>query len=550
MAKFPDGKRARSTVFLLAITAAVPALAQQNPIGDHDAPLGTGGGYGAGSVSPSGQYATALPLDLPPPRGDVPLPLSVTYTGSSQVGEAGLGWSVPFAYVLVSNSVSRRKPYHTEALTVAPSAPERVFLDLGGGPMLMTWTGTGSIYRPFVGDATMELTPIDTVGPEGPQRQWWLEDSAGRRYVFRRIAGLDDPSLWLLTEISDRTRANTVVLEYGAPGEAAGLNEVVLKAISYSPDATGCAKHRVELEYAVPDFVTPGTILAFQHDSGVKRERTTVLKAVDLKVQTQPGCLGARESLTRYELGYEADSDSGMPRLAVVDRLGRGGVGRLPVARYEYGRATNGGEGISFGATLTPTLPDGAATTGSMIDSGSDAVPRYRTSRMTADFTGDGIPDVVYWDGDEMVIARGRVSGAGTTFDTPIPLFPDPVVTIDVLGEQTSRAHRYQYSNQANEVSTWIQVLDWNGDGRLDIVDAKGGRGIDGEISPDYWRVLINVPSASAAGVDWRERHVYIEPIREALRARGHGPLWEDSPLPLSRAQTASSERPHSHGGA
>jgi len=69
-----------------------------------------GPGASGGPVSPIGAYGTAVPLDLPTPRGEVPLPLSIIYTGSSRVGAAGAGWDIPLSFVRRSYSTTRRKP--------------------------------------------------------------------------------------------------------------------------------------------------------------------------------------------------------------------------------------------------------------------------------------------------------------------------------------------------------------------------------------------------------------------------------------------------------
>jgi hypothetical protein len=87
-------------------------------------------GYGSGGVSPTGRYRAAVPLDLPVARGALPVPLAVVYDGGNRVGEAGLGWSIPYSFVHRSTSLSRRKSVHTSG-GATPAPPERVFLNLG-----------------------------------------------------------------------------------------------------------------------------------------------------------------------------------------------------------------------------------------------------------------------------------------------------------------------------------------------------------------------------------------------------------------------------------
>src|SRR5690606_12870589 len=134
--------------------------AEYQPLGGHYAPLGSGTGFGGATAT--GAYQTALPIALPAARGDVPVPFSVVYVGDTRVGEAGLGWRIPIASVHVSDTVSRRKPH--QAIAVDPEGPDidvtraaqRVFLDLGGGPMLMTHTREQDLYRPVAAQARLE----------------------------------------------------------------------------------------------------------------------------------------------------------------------------------------------------------------------------------------------------------------------------------------------------------------------------------------------------------------------------------------------------------
>ncbi len=113
---------------LLAFTGH--AGAQITPVGGHHPTRGPGGGLEAG-VSPTGGYNTAVPLELPSPRGQIPVPLTVTYTGGTRAGAAGVGFDVPLSYVRMSRQLRGRKP----AIDGGPP-PERLFLSIGS-PILM-----------------------------------------------------------------------------------------------------------------------------------------------------------------------------------------------------------------------------------------------------------------------------------------------------------------------------------------------------------------------------------------------------------------------------
>ena len=76
----------------VALTAAVlaqPARAQLSlpPAGP------AGGGFSGGN---SGGYGASVPLDFPPARGGLPIPVQITYSEHG-VGAAGKGWDVPLS---------------------------------------------------------------------------------------------------------------------------------------------------------------------------------------------------------------------------------------------------------------------------------------------------------------------------------------------------------------------------------------------------------------------------------------------------------------------
>ena len=140
-----------------------------------------------------------MPLELPPPRGALPVPLSIAYTGSPRAGAAGQGWDIPLSYVRRSTSARRRKPYanHPNSSSEAPIGAERVTLSLGGQVTLMS--SMAGVWRPTRGSAYMELR--ETSGG------WSLKTLNNLEYVFRSAgsmnSGVSDANLWLLAEIRD-----------------------------------------------------------------------------------------------------------------------------------------------------------------------------------------------------------------------------------------------------------------------------------------------------------------------------------------------------------
>lgn len=93
------------TICCLPLTVS----AQLAPVvGTHYAARASETGF-AGAVNSTGGYGASVPLDLPPVRGDLPLPLQVVY-GGHQIGAAGLGWDVPLSYIFRSATIGHRRP--------------------------------------------------------------------------------------------------------------------------------------------------------------------------------------------------------------------------------------------------------------------------------------------------------------------------------------------------------------------------------------------------------------------------------------------------------
>src|SRR5712675_1832230 len=91
----------------LALTSLAISLAA-NPA---SAQLATGGGQDGGSLAAggfagltnSGGYSTSVPLDLPPARGGLSIPVQIVY-GERGLGAAGLGWDVPLSFIRRDNT--------------------------------------------------------------------------------------------------------------------------------------------------------------------------------------------------------------------------------------------------------------------------------------------------------------------------------------------------------------------------------------------------------------------------------------------------------------
>jgi hypothetical protein len=242
-----------------------------------------------------------------------------------------------------------------------------------------------------VASGSNELTPVASdiyvqlwENPTGTG-QWKARDAGGREYWFTKLPALGDDTLWVLTEIRDRTGNNRVVLTYevdthanlscgtwGANGDAAWTPapELRLTQVAYGhAPGTECPKYQVVLEYGADVVSWPGgneqstqglcatqiggsglptlalRLLGFLDDDGHARVRTQLLKKVRVLANETTACTASgAKTIRTYELAYVPDADTGMPRLQAVDMLGTAGSAgpRIPVRRFSYGSVTGG----------------------------------------------------------------------------------------------------------------------------------------------------------------------------------------------------------------
>jgi hypothetical protein len=104
-----------------------------------------------------------------------------------------------------------------------------------------------------------------------------------------------------------------------------------------------------------------------------------------------------------------------------VDRIGEEEA-RLPLARYEYGAATSAEQVLGSGATIPRVLkyskagsvalpPEVSGLAGTLATTWQSSPTRYKTTHTLQDFTGDGLPDLIFPNpegGSQLWIARNE----------------------------------------------------------------------------------------------------------------------------------------------
>ncbi|MGY4366832.1 hypothetical protein ACVW1A_002897 [Bradyrhizobium sp. LB1.3] len=577
---------------LIVVLATLQSLAiarAAEPPGDRTfTPLG-GGTFGASaSVGPRGNLAVSLPLVFPSPRGGLPLPFAVSYTGSNRVGAAGLGWDVPIAGVTWQRNLSRRKPLHRFQGQTDPATAERVFVDIGNGPMLMSSTNTPGVYQTF-GRGYFELT-FATSAFHG-------RDASGRVWVFRKLPALYDDDFFPLVRIEDASGNNRVDFRYEVYDKFSpdpvkypysqsqlSMRELVLREISFSHDASkACPKYRIELDYtkwqSLNYPVTYPGLIGLDIQAGRPRPRTQILRDVKIRSNADWLCaasapLGLPHEITErtYRIAYAPDELTGQPRLAKVDMFGANDPGAdlataVPVVAYRYGSPLAPSQPqnappaariirppwdnplvsseLHYAATEQLVLPAAPAgpNDGFTASYGAGGGTLYGLVRVFQDFNGDGRSDFLTLNasGNNPVLAINRPSPAGNDYSTlqsPVNLPNAPAAPYNIGTPDLG----FNLPVVPTLNNTYQQVIDFNGDGRPDIVITTEGRNSSGDRDPDYWKILINTPGPSGQPSDivWLERQVDISALRAVIQQNFSLSLIASTderskPLPLAR---------------
>ncbi|HMG22977.1 MAG TPA: hypothetical protein VK607_16695, partial [Kofleriaceae bacterium] len=348
-------------------------------------------------MNSSGGYQASVPLDLPGARGGLPVPVRIVYTERG-VGAAGLGWDVPLSYVRRDTTFARRRPVGTAG--VAPQGREQLSVVLDGRRIDLVQTATAWVARRDAPDIELRAQADGS---------WVMFDGQGRTYLFSSPSpALIGTNLWLLTDVSSAV-GSKLHLDYGisalslAGGPAISID---LTSVSYnsSPTTTGCYKNTVDLAYDSSGSA-PLSIAVL---NGVVMARMHKLTSVD--VSGVSACGVTPELIRSYQLAYQADVDTGEPRLVTVHVVGRAGTLEnqtpMPIASYQYGSASSA---VKLVFQPAGSLPSGFANLGNTSKSTapvSGVGQGYATALMFTDVTGDGRPDRITFADGQLSVAR------------------------------------------------------------------------------------------------------------------------------------------------
>ncbi|MEJ7729938.1 MAG: VCBS repeat-containing protein [Polyangiaceae bacterium] len=520
---------------LALVTAATlsvsttPARAQLPPTGAHYGARASDTGHA--STTSSGGYSASLPFDLPGPRGDLPVPFGVSYSGHG-VGAAGLGWDVPLSYIRRTQSLAHRRPLFGPGN--APQGFDRVTVVLEGREVsLIEVNGSWIAHQ----DAPQLVATYDA-----GSKTWKMQDGVGWTWWFSEPAALSGAGMWLLDAVTSPSAGNSVDLEYEVtPQVFAGGDGVSIDLTQVSYDVhpeEDCRKHRIDLLYGAP--AAAPLAMHLLEDRVVVRTR--LLEHVD--VTARASCVDAPQSLRRYDLSYQADADTQVPRLSELRVAGREGTAEalvtLPVQSFQYGTATwadpldSSTRKLRYlkGADVAMPADVDQAELSSTYRENAASVPSgkgYATWQSLTDVTGDGRPDLVYRKNNDLWVALNQpTSNGGTSLGQGLAFgsLTDGTLGAGALATRASPKVRFDYQRgEVNPDEIWKVTLDVNGDGRLDIIDAS--------VEPNKWIVYLNTPGNVLSGVTWVRVEWSLSGVRSLLEDRGYE-LDEDW-IPLSR---------------
>ena len=562
----------RSFAVLLGIALAAPLLSSVAMA--QDAPV-LGGHYpGGGGAGGGGDYATSVPLDLPSARGIPLLPLQVV-RGGNRVGAAGLGFDVPFSSIHFDRTVAYRRPIGEG--NGAASAREQLTLVLNGSSTLLVRNAADAAsWLALRNDAQMEVRDVGGGVLE-------LYDGNGLKYSFNSsglnsdgsdVGPLDKGDFYLLRDISGPAGAK-MHLEYhfGAPLLGWGVTglSIDLASVSYNYDAAGaCAKHQINLVYDNKDAPAPLSMGIFGNSSVLARMHDLLAIDVTARANGDPAapCAGAMTmtSMRKYNFTYLPAADTGQPQLHQVTMIGEDGTTErgvtMPVATYSYGQFKGSDGQLAYRQVASIALPSNSVNGGAKMAGIAGTAGGQFTLKGLFDINHDGRPDLLYSEPDHAAgfkVARNVPNQDGTpTFvdggffagaDLSNPHHVPPVSGVQppIFGIQANLSQPDIVSSKnggsASRNIVTTQLIDWNGDGRPDLVTSEEEDGV--------WAVYLNTPDPTDPNHPiWVRRTVSIAPIAKHLFDAGLllWPITDPSQvkrLPLGRSFTSNTVHLH-----
>jgi RHS repeat-associated protein len=357
----------------------------------------------------TGRLSTAVPIAVPPGRGNLQPRLALVYQSGGGNGWCGVGWTLGLG--AIERSPKAGVPTYNDALdtfTASLNGVNAELVAIGGGE-----------YRAKNEAAFMKF--------EHTAGQWRVLDKRGTEYLFgsganSRLTTSQGTFRWYLDRVTD-VHGNTMTVSYAHDGGEVYLNQSTYTDEFYTVD--------FQLEDR-PDVST--SVISGEVVITAKRLRAVEVRANDALVR-------------RYELTYQQSQASQRSLLSRVTQTGNDSVSTLPPMSLSYndawanvGRPTEDTAGSS---SYLGFLPFAGSFRGHGLDiglydqkTGQDKewiiLPRNQydgsfcvfgedTTPQPADFNGDGLTDAgVQKNSGEWQVALAELdSTSGCKFRTP-----------------------------------------------------------------------------------------------------------------------------------
>ena len=425
---------ARTGFIAIFLSCALPAAAQTG-VGDDrvslpDGPGSLGGMGDNASINPNmGQMSTSVPLEIPAGFDNITPALSLDYSSGNGNSTVGLGWSSSLP--TIERMAVRGLPQYTD---------DDRFVANGSEQLVQISTGEPAIYRArFEGSFVRYAWHDRGIGDEG---YWTAEFPNGVVATFGATAGGVDVDTararapdgvyrYLVTSMKDRFGHETRY-DYELFGNVPLIDQISYVFTNSTP------RYRVTFDYEARDDVESNA------RGGYNELLEDRLAAVNVFVGTT--------RLTRYLLSYEPYAAAGgSSRLSRVDRFGKDG-GQFPIApSFVYSQALGGVCDVDGRDCALPFL----------VDMGALPVNLQTRTANLIDINGDALPDVVDTSvaGGAMRIYLSRLAQDGSQDFAP-------AVSSSVLAD----------SSGFELDSPRVQMLDFNGDGFVDLVNQQLGK--------------------------------------------------------------------------
>ncbi len=384
-----------------------------------------------------GSMSYSVPFELPEGYATATPSLGLSYSSGAGAGEVGVGWSLGVSSI--ERMRLRGLPEYTEAdefavnggselVRVSASATSAVYRARNErGFVRYQWRSRGDGSAGYwIGErpnGTIDYYGADEAG--NPVRSARVQTPTGAVYKYLLTTSVD---VW----------GHAIRYRYVKDGETSLLDEVLYVDTPSGPRFS--VRFAYETRNDTISTGEPGFVLTL-----TKRLR---------EVQVRSGS----ETIRRYLLTYEAAS-SGVSRLVDIEQRGRGDATTPVRFTFSYSRAL---DGACAGDCAGPY----------MVDMGRLPAAVTLTGRSTLlDINGDALPDIL--ETSPTGVHTWYVSRLDATTGTPSF---EPART----STATSSGSTFILGNAG------VQVLDVDGDGFTDMIDAVTGRVLCNEGMGDW----------------------------------------------------------------